>query len=795
MPETKKTYNVGVMVGNMHSQYSKKLVQGIYEATCGENVNITLFLGSYGNVFDFWKHYDFYKDYESQSFNYQFDALYSYALISSLDALIVSYGTICTYFDKQDKEVFLSRFRSVPLVILEEYDETTDDSFLMSNNYRGMCRVMDHLIKDHGYKKIVHISGPKANLDANERRSAYLDKMEEAGYAVTEEMIVEGDFSPEVDHLAERILDRNPDAEAIVCANDEMAVSVYRVCKKRGLIIGRDIAVTGYDDNDQSQRMDPSLTTARQDPFDMGYRAVRLAISVCEKHASQKERIPADLIVRTSCGCGLLNKDVMSAYETLKLIKDSKDTTLIHSVADKAAADSMKSANMLSVKEACTAYFEKLITLLLKIDEGAVGKEETPKVRQLVAKEVTDLFSEHISDYINISRFTDVFHKIVHVLERRMDDKESILFAGELLELADSHLLSLVMYESENSDIVLQHNVWMAPVMLQMMMVNVDDEKRFCALVMEPVRAQGAKSAFLYLLKEPIRCQRGKQFECPDEMFLASEFIDGRVTSFDPDDRPVITKDKGVSSRYPMIIGDGRGFVALVLFAEEYQYGLLVCEIDSKNVVSLYGVGLQISAALAYLRMSRQEAEAKANLYQAMRSLSEKNQILSFTSNLDALTGLYNRRGFMEFAISFVREHCGKKAAIFFSDLDHLKQINDIYGHSEGDFAITESANALREVFIKPGGTGRIGGDEFISVMLTEGKAPASFMADIIGRLSVLNQDSSKPYYVECSMGYYEFLCTKESDMGEIMQEADKALYEAKKKRRDSISKQAAETE
>ena len=790
--ETEKTYHVGVMVGNMHSQYSKKLVQGIYEATRGENVNITLFLGSYGNVFDFWKHYDFYKEYESQSFNYQFDALFSYALISSLDALVVSYGTICTYFDKRDKEVFLSRFRSVPLVILEEYDETHDDTFLMSDNYRGMARVMDHLIKEHGYKKIVYLSGPRTNKDANERRAAYLDKMQEAGYAVTEEMIEDGDFSPEVDHLAERILDRNPDAEAIACANDEMTVSVYRVCRKRGLVIGRDIAVTGYDDNDLSQRMDPPLTTARQDPFDMGYRAVRLAISVCRNKVSSKERIPAEPVVRKSCGCGFAGRPEQSAYDILQNIRSTGETGLIREVAEHAASASIRSANMLSVREACTSYFERLIILLLNIGDGTLTKEDMKGVRQRTAADVAELFEKHTTDYINVSRFTDAFHQVVHRLQLRMEDKESILFAGELLELTDAHLQARVLYESEYSDTVLQHNAWMAPVMLQMMMQNVDDEKQFYASVMEPVRAQGARSAFLYLLKEPVHCSKGKQYECPDEMYLAAEFKDGAVTSFAPKDRPVITRENGVSCRYPQFTGDGRGFVALVLFAEEYQYGLLICEIDTiKNVGSLYGAGLQISAALAYLRMSRLEADTKAHLYQAMRSLSEKNQILAFTSSTDALTGLYNRRGFMEYAIAFVRDNRDKEAAVFFADLDHLKQINDVYGHAEGDYAIKESADVLRRIFRKPGETGRIGGDEFISVMLMDGKDPDSIVADIKSRLDALNRTSEKPYYVELSVGYYEFTCTEGCSVGEIMQQADKALYEAKKNRRSNIDKQS----
>jgi DNA-binding LacI/PurR family transcriptional regulator len=70
--------------------------------------------------------------------------------------------------------------------------------------------------------------------------------------------------------------------EAIVSANDEMTISIYDVCRSRGLVPGRDIAVTGYDDVEFAQRMDPPLTTANQDGLDMGYRALKCAVSLCK---------------------------------------------------------------------------------------------------------------------------------------------------------------------------------------------------------------------------------------------------------------------------------------------------------------------------------------------------------------------------------------------------------------------------------------------------------------------------------------------------------------------------------
>ena len=160
MASSDRIYHVGVMLGNIHTQHPKELIEGIYEEASDENVNVTLFLGAQGNAFDFWKQSN---ASGSMSYHYQFNALYDYALISKLDVLIISYGTLCIYFDQDDKEEFISKFRQVPLVILEEYEEGSNDSYIMSDNYGSMTNIMEHLITHHKYTKILHISGPMNN--------------------------------------------------------------------------------------------------------------------------------------------------------------------------------------------------------------------------------------------------------------------------------------------------------------------------------------------------------------------------------------------------------------------------------------------------------------------------------------------------------------------------------------------------------------------------------------------------------------------------------------------------------
>ena len=73
-----------------------------------------------------------------------------------------------------------------------------------------------------------------------------------------------------------------------------------------------------------------------------------------------------------------------------------------------------------------------------------------------------------------------------------------------------------------------------------------------------------------------------------------------------------------------------------------------------------------------------------------------------------------------------VSTHIGSRGAIFFSDLDHLKQINDEFGHKDGDFALENAARIIKETFrsfhSESTICGRIGGDEFVSFILFDDK-------------------------------------------------------------------------
>ena len=777
-----KIYHIGVMIGNVHTQHPMELIRGICEAAKTENVNISFFVGAQGNALDFWNG----DENDLSAYNYQYNSLYDYTLIAGLDAIIISYGTLCIYLDREDREAFAAKYRSVPLVILEEYDEKSVDSFIISDNFGSMYRIMQHLLLEHGYKKILYLSGPRNNTDSNERERAYRTAMSEQGLEVTADMVQYGDYSSNVDDLVEKLLDAHPEAEAIVSANDEMAVSAYRVCRRRGLVPGRDIAITGYDDVEFAQRMDPPLTTANQDGLDMGYRALKCAVSLCRDPKPVKLKLPARFLRRQSCGC---NADQRSEGLGLTEILINMDNP--EHVISVAVASSYRSIASDHAKEKGRKYFTFLLNILDKIMDNP-GGIDVKDISEKCLLKVQLLCGGHDTEGFDYSGFLRAFHQVMNHYMSKTTDAEKLIKMGRILEQTDTYITSYVMRRGEDSVMMLLNKSWIAPASIKYMIDKVDDENAFNRLALETAVEQGARSAFLYLLPEPLKCDRQESFFCPDSLELVAEYKDDEVKVYDKGNRPVVTKEDGFVTAYPS--SPKHEYVVFLLFAKSYQYGILLCEINPESIGLLYGVALQISTAKAYMQISQQENEAKRQLYETLKELKDKNKVLSFISLTDDLTGLYNRRGFIEHAVEAVNNNTGSTAAIFFSDLDHLKQINDKFGHQDGDFALENAGRILKEIMEEYAGEGaicgRTGGDEFVSFVICKDESDTEkIMQNLKERCCLFNESCDKPYYVEFSTGCHTFTCTENYSIADITNQADKCLYEAKKNRRESVLK------
>jgi diguanylate cyclase (GGDEF)-like protein len=153
----------------------------------------------------------------------------------------------------------------------------------------------------------------------------------------------------------------------------------------------------------------------------------------------------------------------------------------------------------------------------------------------------------------------------------------------------------------------------------------------------------------------------------------------------------------------------------------------------------------------------------------------------------DDLTGMHNRRGFRQLAMQQLRLARGTKQQLllFFADLDGLKQINDNLGHRAGDQALKLAAAIFKKTFRKGDVTARIGGDEFVALVMEEpGRSSEQIRSRLLGNLRKY-ADKEQRYPLSLSVGVAHLDPNTDVPLktllSRLMAQADDAMYVQKR--------------
>jgi diguanylate cyclase (GGDEF)-like protein len=615
----------------------------------------------------------------------------------NVDALLICAHTIGHHVTPAQIAAFVQRYAPLPRVCLGV--EVPGLSSLLIDNEVGMYTAVKHLIEAHDRRKIAMIAGPAGNPEAQARYRGFARALAEQGMHVDSRRVGFGNFTrPSGGLVVAELFDRRGlgagEVDAIVCANDVMALGALDELDRRGIRVPRDLSLVGFDDLDFARYARVPLTTVRQPVTEQVRYAVRTLAGALHGTALLERAITfeTEFVRRRSCGCNTRSRELVLSWP---LPGETQDFA--------SALRGRQDSVLANLRQAAHSGFDF-------VPEDWERRLFAAFLEQ-VAESEAPAFVNCVEDicYALLRRDSSVgtAHDVLLVLRRdalacvhdpatrgRIYDliQEGLLVASDMAAIAQAQqrgeLLALMGTVAEATAAMLA-----AP--------SLDALGEAAA---EHLPRLGIRAGAVALFTEPNRVS-----EQSEATLVFSD--KGRY------DKPVRFATRQLA---PAGFLEGRSVVLVPLGFRGERLGMASLEFGAPDTMLYEELRLVLSSAVTGALLTRAVDQARREV--------EK---LAIT---DPLTGLYNRRFLSErIRDEFVRmRRHPRSLSLALVDLDGFKQVNDRFGHEAGDRVLVTVAQRLRTGLREIDIVARFGGDEFV-VLLPETSATQACM--VSGRI------------------------------------------------------------
>lgn len=588
------------------------------------------------------------------------NAAFELSTPENVDALILMAPSVANTLNANEIAEFAASIAPRPLVTAG----FTVPGFptVLVDNAAGMEAVVEHVVGFHGRKRPVFLGGPLQNPEAVERRDAFLKVLERHRIPQVRELDLVGQFDFGIGRdLVLELLDRKIPFDAVVAANDEMALGAMEALKRRKVRIPEDVIVTGFDDIEDAMFSTPALTSVRQPLFDQGRLCVSILADLLQGgSASPINHQPARLVARGSCGC----HSASIAEGRSESIIDSRDSAFM------AASDGFGS-------EAC-----------LK----SVRSEMGPEDQQILASpEFAHFFAQLVREATGIVKGISIvpFEKLLQAQAREEDDNDRWqlfvsrlrrgampFFPRDTLDAAEIegmfHQLRLVVHERE-----VQRSAYKS-MRVERWTRQLHETGSHLITTFDVGNLVESLAQDLPLLQlNTCHILVQEKGDPQGQLRLILSYSHGKRIPLPPDGapRPV----RGVVR--DLVQSDvERGTLAIEpLFFESTPLGFALVELGSRRGMLLDALRTQISAALMGARLAVEVRARTKELEQALETLEKNQKQLVLSEKMASLGKL----------TAGIAHEMNTPLSAMRSSLEEMKQLTKEYSDSIGDPEVT----------------------------------------------------------------------------------------------------------
>lgn len=549
---------IGLLVNDMATDFSKGVIHGVAEALAGrKDICLVVLAGLYDNGGDINDAQHCYKT--------VYNNIYRVAELCDLDGLIFSLDRIGLQDGWIQGQDYLAKYMDIPKIVVAADDQ---EGYVSVNfdNETGVREAVDCMVNVHGLTNICMLGGRDDNRDAQLRRAAFTKCLAKYGIELTEDRYERSDMSINSEEAANRLLDRNPDVQAIFCVNDATAMGLYIAMDKHGLVPGRDIMVVGFDNTHMSENMLPPLTSIGTDTLGLGQKAAQLMLEMLDGREVHSEVVRTRLYGRESL--------IYENYEYTAQELEKVDPGFIDRMFDDCfyRFSSTTGREQIDLRH----LFNKFISKMLQaINKRYMEAETYDKICRMI-----DVFFENGAMlYTDSAKLLKSIDRLQGSINQSVEECATLKYVNRLFTRIRDRAISEVSVQriKDSNTSTLKRDLLHNFVVSTMDFSPIRGSGINC--IIRNIDKLGLRNASLCLYREPVRCGSEGIIALPELIDLCCIIKDGEPYMI-PEDR----RKRRVKDLFTMheLFARSSAHAVFPVFYGLNIYGLLICDLTDE---------------------------------------------------------------------------------------------------------------------------------------------------------------------------------------------------------------------
>ena len=540
---------IGVILEDIHTDFSKELIKSIVNAIPpGKNVRLAVLPGKYDSVPELHEYHEVH------------NSVFALGEQCGFDGLIIHLGGLDEDLSAPPHRR-IKNFGDIPTVYIG-----LDRSDIVTVNYdneTGIREAVNYLVNVSGITRLCMLGGREDNKDARLRKTIFMRCLEEYGLDYNDRFFVNTDMSIDCAADAERLLDMNPDAQAVFCVNDASAKGLYSAMAKKGLIPGKDLLVFAFDNTNMSGELSPALSSIGAYGTTLGGKALDLVLDMINGAEVGSALVPTRLYGRDSLPYAMYDYNVIEMMNI--------EPAFIYRMFDDCFYRYRTSQRGREQIDLRRLYFEMISRILYAVKYRYLGIETFKEITRMI-----DIF--FCNDAVNYTDAAKLMESI-GMLQQALNDVQRSQAAGTLvnrlfLRMRDRAITAFADKLSEEKKQRFEETRLLQLFMAESMSFSGEPAQARRDLI-RSLECFCMKNAALYLFDEPFTYARGSFKSFPQTLKLICVVRKGEVHLVPEVRQRCPLRDMFRKSDMP---SDKGGFIAFPIFHRDIIYGLLLSE-------------------------------------------------------------------------------------------------------------------------------------------------------------------------------------------------------------------------